>query len=61
MLFIKSDNDRIGDNHNRQTASLALIEVEILAFENVFFPDRKERLVEAPFVSWKKTFSRARL
>jgi len=34
---------------------------EILALENVFFPDRKERPEEAPFVSWKKTFSRARL
>ena len=35
--------------------------MEILALENVFFPDRKERPEEAPFVAWKKTFSRARL
>ncbi|MDR6968639.1 hypothetical protein J2X31_002665 [Flavobacterium arsenatis] len=36
------------------TAKLALMEMEILLLENVFFPDRKERPTEAPFVSWKK-------
>jgi hypothetical protein len=35
--------------------------MEILALENVFFPDRKERPTEAPFVSWKKAFLGARL